>query len=170
MLKKKICMLGAFSVGKTSLVEQYVHSIFSDKYLSTIGVKISKKDLTLNGQDIQLIIWDMEGQDLIWNMEGQDLDKNFGYLRGAMGFFIVADGTHAETVDIALNSRKKALEITGDVPHCILMNKVDLVDLWEIPEERIAALKHEGLKIFRTSAKTREGVEEAFAYLATAIL
>ena len=45
MIQKKICMLGAFAVGKTSLVQRYVHSLYSDKYLTTVGVKIDKKAL-----------------------------------------------------------------------------------------------------------------------------
>ena len=45
MLQKKICMLGGFGVGKTSLVSRFVTSIFSDNYLTTIGVKIDKKSI-----------------------------------------------------------------------------------------------------------------------------
>lgn len=156
-------MLGAFSVGKTSLVEQYVHSLFSDKYLSTVGVKISKKELCVAGQGIQLILWDMEGQDIY-------ADVNLSYLRGAMGFFLVADGTRAETLGIALTTRKKALEVTGQVPYCLLMNKADLVEQWEVSEDMIADLVPKDLKVFRTSARTNQGVEEAFEFLAGAML
>ena len=63
MIKKKICMLGAFSVGKTSLVKQFVDSIFSEKYQTTIGVKIDKKTLVAKGFEVNLILWDLPGED-----------------------------------------------------------------------------------------------------------
>ena len=52
MIQKKVCMLGAAGVGKTSLVSRYVRSIFSDKYLTTLGVKIDKKVITLGDAEI----------------------------------------------------------------------------------------------------------------------
>jgi small GTP-binding protein len=159
MISKKICLLGAFSVGKTSLVEQYVHSIFSDKYLSTVGVKISKKVLKLNEQDVTLVLWDMEGRDAY-------VDINISYLRGAMGFFVVADGTRAETLDAAINIRKLALDKIGaDVPNYLLVNKADLADVWEIAEDSLKHVEEQGIKVLRTSAKTGFAVEEAFTAL-----
>jgi GTPase SAR1 family protein len=59
MIQKKICMLGAFAVGKTSLVARYVKSIYSDKYQTTVGVKIEKKTLQVDGQEWNLIVWDL---------------------------------------------------------------------------------------------------------------
>lgn len=63
MLQKKICMLGAFAVGKTSLVARCVHSTFSEKYHTTVGVKVDTKPLTYNGQDLNLVLWDLAGED-----------------------------------------------------------------------------------------------------------
>lgn len=62
VLQKKICMLGGFSVGKTSLVRRYVHSVFSDAYLTTVGVKIDKKIVTLPDRTVNLILWDLAGR------------------------------------------------------------------------------------------------------------
>jgi GTPase SAR1 family protein len=56
-VQKKICMLGGFSVGKTSLVKRYVASIFSESYLTTVGVKIDKKTVTLGERVVHLILW-----------------------------------------------------------------------------------------------------------------
>ena len=159
MISKKICMLGAFSVGKTSLVEQFVHSIFSDKYLSTVGVKISKKTLFLDGQDVTLLLWDMEGKDVY-------ADVNLSYLRGAMGFFVVADGMRRETLDTALALRSSAKGVVGNVPNYLLLNKADLAAQWEITDSMIASLDEQGVKYIRTSAKTGLGVNEAFTSLA----
>jgi len=158
MISKKVCMLGGFSVGKTSLVERYVYSIFSDKYLSTIGVKISKKAFSLDGTDVTLILWDMEGEDIY-------ADVNLLYLRGAMGFFVVADGMRKETLEIALHLRQAALATAGQIPSYLLINKADMADKWEITEEMLAPLAGQGIPMLRTSARTGTGVEEAFAAL-----
>jgi small GTP-binding protein len=162
MISKKVCMLGAFSVGKTSLVEKYVRSIFSDKYLSTVGLKISKKQLEINETELSLVLWDMEGKD-------DFIDINLSYLRGAMGFFVVADLTRGETVDTALQIRKVALEQLGNVPNILLMNKCDMDD-WEVGDSQIEAISQKGVDVLKTSAKTGEGVEEAFRTLATRML
>lgn len=163
MLKKKICMLGAFSVGKTSLVEQYVHSVFSNKYLSTVGVKISKREVKVDGEDVSLVLWDMEGQDIY-------ADINMAYLRGAMGFFVVGDGTRMETLEIALTIRTLAINMVGQVPSYLILNKADLVEHWEITPEMLAGLEEKGIRIIRTSAKTGMGVAEAFESLARDML
>jgi len=160
---KKICMLGAFSVGKTSLVERYVHSVFSDKYLSTIGVKISKKIITVDGQEVTLVLWDMEGRDIF-------TDVNINYLRGAMGFFVVADGTRSETLDTALELRALVLNKIGTIPNALLVNKDDLADQWEISEDALHQAVAGGIAVFRTSAKTGQSVDEAFRSLAGAML
>ncbi len=56
-------MLGGFGVGKTSLVRRYVQSIFSDTYLTTVGVKIEKKMVNVGAADVALILWDIAGED-----------------------------------------------------------------------------------------------------------
>ncbi|MDR1777327.1 MAG: GTP-binding protein [Desulfovibrio sp.] len=158
MICKKICMLGAFAVGKSALVEQFVHSIFSDKYLSTVGVKISKKNVSVEGKDVSLILWDMEGRDLY-------VDANLSYLRGAMGFFVVADGTRRETLETALDLRKAAHDAVGNIPSCLLINKDDLSGMWEVTESMLENIAGQGIRYIRTSAKTGLAVEEAFSTL-----
>ena len=63
MIQKKICMIGTSGVGKTSLVSRFVQSIFADKYLTTVGVKIDKKIVTVDGTEMTLMIWDLAGDD-----------------------------------------------------------------------------------------------------------
>src|SRR4029453_515125 len=92
MIQKKICMIGAYAVGKTSLVTRFVESIFSTKYLTTVGVKINKKTITLDGKEITLILWDLHGED-----EFQKL--RLSYLRGSSGYILVADGTRRDTLE-----------------------------------------------------------------------
>ena len=158
MISKKICMVGAFAVGKTSLVEQYVRSIFSNRYLSTVGVKVSKKTCSVGEQDVNLVLWDMEGKD-------EYNEINASYLRGAMGFFLVADGTRKDTLNTALLIRLLALDIVGDIPHYMLLNKADLHPHWQVTEDDITHLEQQGLRVLQVSAKTGEGVEEAFLKL-----
>ena len=163
MISKKVCMIGAFAVGKTALVEQYVRSIFSNRYLSTVGVKISKKQCSVGEQDVNLVLWDMEGKD-------EYNEINAFYLRGAMGFFLVADGTRKDTLNTALLIRLLALDVAGNIPHYLLLNKSDLLPDWQVTKEDIIHLEQQGLRVLQTSAKTGEGVEEAFSSLAAAML
>jgi small GTP-binding protein len=156
-------MLGSLSVGKTSLVEQYVNSIFSDKYLSTVGVKISKKGIDIDGTSVSLVLWDMEGKD-------EYTDINMQYLRGAMGFFVVADLTRLDTFDAALKLREIALGMLGqDAPNILLLNKSDLPD-WEVENKHVEKALASGIKILRTSAKMKTAVNEAFETLARDML
>ena len=155
MVSKKVCMLGAFSVGKTSLVERYVHSIFSDTYLSTIGVKISKKTMPLGGRTVTLVLWDMEGKDDFTSV-------NLSYLRGAAGIMLVADGMRAETLDTALSLRSLVFSQFGTVPHRLVVNKADLAHKWEIQQDDLTTLEHQGLCVSVTSARTGQGVESMF--------
>lgn len=159
MIKKKICMLGAFAVGKTSLVRRFVESIFSDEYLTTVGVKIDKKTVTVKDQEVDLILWDIYGED-----EFQKVKTS--YLRGASGYFMVVDGTRADTLNTAFGLRKRAEEAIGKVPFVLVFNKSDLEDDWEIADNAMDDLLKDGLTVVKTSAKTGQGVEEAFLSLA----
>ena len=153
-------MLGIFAVGKTSLVQRFVKSIFSEKYLTTVGVKIDKKTLNVGNQVVDLMLWDLHGED-----EFQKLQ--ISYLRGASGYFLVADGTRASTLDGVLCLKETVDKALGKIPFLLLVNKVDLLDEWEVDEGRLARLLEEDWTILKTSAKSGQGVEEAFLALAT---
>lgn len=157
-MQKKICMLGAFAVGKTSLIAQYVHSMFSEKYQTTVGVKIDKKVVTANGQDVTLILWDIYGED-------DFMQLRTSYVRGASGYFLVADGTRADTLKVAQDLRTRVTEAVGELPFVLLINKSDLQDEWEVDEGLIQELEAQNWTIIHTSAKTGAQVEEAFATL-----
>jgi len=163
MIKKKICMIGAFAVGKTSLVQQYVNSIFSDKYHTTIGVKIDQKMISLEGKDVNMLVWDIHGED-----EYQKIKP--GYLVGASGYFLVIDGTRKNTIDVAKDLSMMVKSTLGDIPFIVLINKSDLRDQWEITENDIKDLKTEGWKIILTSARENDKVDEAFVQLCSHML
>src|SRR6185437_12653667 len=118
--KRKICMLGASGVGKSSLVARFVRSIFSDLYRTTIGVAIDRRRVCWSGRELDLVIWDLSGED-----EFQGVSRS--YLRGAGGILVVVDGTRRVTVETALRLREDAREIAGEVPCIVVVNKADLV-------------------------------------------
>jgi small GTP-binding protein len=163
MVQKKICMVGVFGTGKTCLVQQYVHSIFAAKYLSTVGVKIDRKEVQVREQPVNLMLWDLEGRD-------HDHDVNPSYLRGAHGLIYVVDGTRRETFEQAFEIRDMAVGALGEIPSVIALNKIDLTDEWQLKPADEEAVGARGLHLIRTSAKTGEGVEATFQWLAEAIL
>jgi small GTP-binding protein len=164
MLNKKICMLGSIAVGKTSLIRRFVSSIFSDDYLSTVGVKISKKNLTVNSQEVTLMLWDLEGHDDYG-------DINISYLKGASGLLFVVDGTRGNTLSQVLEIRESALKVAGaNTPHLFLMNKNDLRSEWQVSDAVLGALRDKGYEVLEVSAKTGENVEKAFELIAGLML
>ena len=161
-LQRKICMLGAFSVGKTSLVTRYVKSIFSETYLTTVGVKIDKKTVDVAGRTVNLILWDVAGEDDI-------AAARIAYLRGAAGYILVADGTRPATLDVAKSLRGRVEAEYGPLPCVLLLNKRDLAQQWAIDEADVAGLRSDGWWVRPSSARTGEGVEDAFMTLAVRV-
>jgi small GTP-binding protein len=163
MLQKKICMLGSFSVGKTSLVRRFVESIFSEAYHTSIGVKVDKKVVRVNDEDVTLVLWDIHGEDVYQKIR-------MSYLRGMSGYLLVVDGTRNQTLDDALALNERVIQEAGKVPAILVFNKSDLVDKWEIDSARESELSAAGWNILRASAKTGDSVEQVFSQLVAAIL
>lgn len=160
IIQKKICLLGDFAVGKTSLVRRFVDGRFDDRYLSTIGVKISRKTLTYPEHTLNLLVWDLAGGD-------EHGDSGTGYLRGAMGALIVCDLTRRETIEGLHHYTRQLRKITAEASIVLLANKVDLQAERQISDEDIQLLSQQlACPYYLTSAKTGQGVEEAFAHLA----
>jgi small GTP-binding protein len=162
-MKKKLCMLGASGVGKTSLVARFVRSAFSEKYLTTIGVKVDKKTVAVNGVDCDLMLWDLAGED-------EFVTAQLSYLRNAHGYLLVVDGTRRATLDAAMLLHGRAGEVIGEAPFRLVLNKSDLADGWEISDAQVQSLVDQGWKILRTSAKSGAGVELAFHELAVEMI
>lgn len=159
MIQKKVCMLGATGVGKTSLVSQFVLSVFSDTYLTTIGVKVDKKTVSVDGRDVTLLLWDIYGQDEFQTVRAS-------YLRGASGYLLVADGTRPLTLATARELQTVADGVIGRVPFVLVLNKSDLANEWHVDDRALWRLAEDGWSVIRTSARTGEGVEQAFLTLA----
>ncbi|MEN9444863.1 MAG: hypothetical protein RIS47_1754 [Bacteroidota bacterium] len=156
-------MLGSFAVGKTSLVQRFVKSIFSDKYHTTIGVKIDKKAIELNDAEINLLLWDIHGED-----DHQKVQAS--YLLGAAGYFLVIDGTRRDTIKMAESLHGLASKTLKNKPFILLINKADMADEWEITKADIYDLEQKGWIVMKTSAKTGLNVEEAFIKLTEMML
>jgi small GTP-binding protein len=151
----KVCMVGAYGVGKTSLVKRFVDSIFSEKYLTTVGVQIDKKQLQIGGEDVTLMLWDLAGEDAV-------TEVRLSHLRGASAYVLVADGTRGPTLDTALNLQKRVRDVIGAVPFIFVVNKTDIRDRWEIRQESLDKLSAGGWPVFLSSAKSGQGVEALF--------
>lgn len=163
MIQKKICMVGVFATGKTSLVQRFIYSKFSEKYHSTVGVKIDRKEIEVAGTQVNLLLWDLAGQDKFHNVQGS-------YLRGSSGIFFVVDGTRRETLTELAGLRALVRESVGEVPAVIAINKADLEEQWQLGQGDFDSLFGEGRHVLKTSAKSGVGVEEAFLWLAGRML
>ncbi len=161
-VQKKVCILGGFSVGKTSLIRRYVESIFSETYITTVGVKIDKKTLDLGGKLVSLILWDVAGEDDMASFR-------MTYLRGAAGYLLVADGTRPSTLDVALSLRERVETSYGPLPFALLVNKNDRTEEWALSGADLEGLQQKGWWVRPSSARTGEGVEDAFKDLAVRV-
>ena len=159
-VQRKICLLGDFSVGKTSLVRQFVEGRFDDRYLSTIGVKISRRQIARPDYLLNLLIWDLAG--------GDDYDDvTSGYLRGAAGILMVCDLTRPLTLHTLRKYRKQLDEIKLDPVVVIAANKVDLVAERAVDDSLLEELSQQiNAPYLLSSAKTGEGVAAAFDQIA----
>ncbi len=166
-LKRKIVLLGDLAVGKTSLVRRFVYNQFSDKYIQTIGTKVSKKSVNIEmaeeKHEITLVIWDVLGQ------QGYTQVQSIAF-RGSHGALFVCDLTRKSTLYSILHYWIPKLEEVAGVPGVLLANKKDL-DKWEIRIEDLEEFsKITGLPYLLTSAKTGENVEKAFEMLTKLML
>ncbi len=162
MIQKKICLLGAFAVGKTSLVARFVKSIYSDQYITTVGVKVDKKTVKVADKEINLIVWDLAGEDEFQKVQ-------MSYLSGASGYLLVADGTRRNTLETARLLEQRVRETCGALPFIFIINKADLQAEWELDDQTLAECESQGWTVIQSSAKTGEGVEAAFNQLAEKI-
>jgi small GTP-binding protein len=165
IVQKKVCLLGDFGVGKTSLVRRFVEDRFEDKYLTTIGVKISRKVITRPYGAMSMLVWDLAGS------TGFDSFTNPSYMQGTAGAVIVCDITRRETLTIVAEYARQARIINPRIHLIFVCNKIDLAKGRVISDEEIREVSTtfgDGT-YFLTSAKTGEHVEDVFFSLAEKI-
>lgn len=158
LLRAKVVLLGAPGVGKTSLVQRFVHSIFSERYQSTIGVKVDRKSVELPHATVAMLLWDLHGE-----TEGLDIPAN--YMRGASAGIVMLDSGRSDTAEKAGELGRRFLDLSPDGMVFPVASKSDLdVDWTEVDQ----AADRAGLEdVARLSAKEGHGVEEFFARVAT---
>jgi len=170
-IRLKVCMAGEAAVGKTSLIRRYVLDEYDDRYLATLGTKITKRTLTVQDPrgpgtlTVHAILWDIMGTSTL-----RDLLKE-AYYHGAEGIFTVADKTRRETLGAIDSWVASIRSVAGDIPTVGLVNKQDLEPDPAFASGEIEAFfEKRGWPWMYTSAKTGSGVEEAFQLLVEAIL
>ena len=167
-MQKKICLLGDFAVGKTSLVRRFVYDLFDDQYISTIGVKVSRKTLWIPRADapieLTLMVWDLAGSEEFNTVRAS-------YLRGAAGAVIVCDLTRAETLEGIEAYAADFWSINPRARVLIAANKCDLTDHFEVSTPQIA---HVAARLqtdyYLTSARAGDQVETLFQHLGQALV
>jgi Ras-related protein Rab-8A len=167
----KICFVGDANVGKTSLIGRYVYDVFGDKYLSTLGTKVSRKDIDLQyPKDDTKIKMDA----MIWDIMGQKTFRSLfsdSYFQGANGIIGVCNLTNAESLYSLNEWIHTARTIAGDVPIMVLANKSDLKEDIKLTPKEIQDISADwNAKYVLTSAKTGENVTEGFLTISRDII
>lgn len=167
-ISRKVCLLGDFAVGKTSLVRRFVYDLFDDQYINTIGVKVSRKTVAIPRGDriveITMLLWDVAGSEEFEQVRAS-------YLRGAAGAVLVCDLTRPETLDTLRSYAQTLLNVNPDARLVIAANKRDLVEEQKLSRAQVEALATElNAPYYLTSAKTGEGVDTLFRHLARLLL
>ena len=165
----KICVLGEVSVGKTSLLRRFIDREFSDEYLTTVGVKISRKLLRLRStpggpaSELQFVFWDLEGG-------RNSIDLSPTYLKGARGAIIVGDLSRAATIEELQGHIIRFREVNPEGRVVVALNKADLHH--ETDEATLNLLKSDSTVVatMPTSAKSGVGVDDLFKALGMSIL
>lgn len=169
VINRKICLLGDFSVGKTSLIRRFVEDKFSDDYLSTVGVKVSRKSITLQAQTTE-----QQVNMLIWDLEGHTKFKSItpAYITGASGAIVAADLTRTDTLDNLHQHIDLFLATNPQGFIVVALNKADLIateKLNKLLELYGSNSCDRVLNVYPTSAKTGQYVEQMFNELALKI-
>jgi small GTP-binding protein len=169
-LAKKILLIGDPSVGKTSLVRKFVLDMFDDKYLTTLGTKVTNKTMLFSPEglnkrvELKMLIWDVMGQ------KEYKMIQESAY-QGSSGAIIVGDLSRQETMNNLGSWVSDLFNISSVIPIIFVANKVDLVDSNGINKSELdnLSMSYEAPYFF-TSAKTGENVESAFQALGEVII
>lgn len=159
-INKKIALLGSHGVGKTSLISRFVEGIFPEKYLSTIGLKVDNKEVIVDDTILDLVIWDIAGQDDPTRIPHY-------YLNGCHGYIYVADLSRPTTYEDMPSQLAILKGMLPKATYVLAGNKSDLLTSQEL--ETLKSQLPVELDIY-TSAKTGDHVEELFLKLSNKLL
>ena len=167
-LKIKVTVIGDGGVGKTSLIQKFTQGTFQTDYIKTIGAQLTNYKTEIEGYRIELIFWDIAGQ------------NNFHFLRpsfyraskAAIIVYSLEENNLGErSLDHIASWYKDVKKYCGEIPAVIFANKVDLVNEKSLDKKKIQNLvkKHNFLGYYITSAKTGQGLDDAFNALSKEI-
>ncbi len=167
-ISRKVCLLGDFAVGKTSLVRRFVYELYDDRYINTIGVKVSRRTVAIPHGDriveITMVLWDVAGSEEFEQVR-------VSYLRGAAGAVLVCDLTRPETLESLRSYAEVMLNVNPDARLVLAANKRDLLDQQKLSRAEVEALATElNAPYYLVSAKTGKGVDALFRHLGRLLL
>jgi len=170
-LKMKVCLIGDRAVGKTSLIRRFVYDEFDDRYITTLGTKVTKKklDLVIPEQDLRLDI-DIQIWDIMGQIGFRQLLKD-AYFYNASGALATADCTAKGSLQGLEEWLEGLYSVTSRIPVVIMANKIDLEDSIEVEESEVKELaRAHNSPYYYTSAKTGKNVEECFKEIARTVI
>ncbi len=162
-LRRKVCLLGAPGVGKSSLVRRFVEQRFDASDESTIAMQISKGAVAIGEVSLEMMLWDPEGSEA-W---GQ---YNRSFISGASGLMFVVDATKAGTLDHLLEAQTKGRGFIGSRPAVLVINKIDLTGKFDLTKSQVDAANKLAWHPIRASAKSGDSVDAAFLKLGEMML
>eukprot|EP00762_Andalucia_godoyi_P003861 ANDGO_08560.mRNA.1 Ras-related protein Rab-14 len=153
----KYIIIGDLGTGKSCLLHQFTDKKFLADSPHTIGVEFGTRIVDVNAKRVKLQIWDTAGQERFRAVTRS-------YYRGAAGALLVFDLTRRSTFQHVASWLADCKNLTG--PHTVIMligSKLDLSTQREVTFAEAKKFADEnGLIYVETSAKTGEGVEDAF--------
>ena len=164
MSSKKICLVGAAGVGKTSLAQRFANGTFSYRFRPQPGINIERREVEVDGERVQLMLWDFQAREALSPMPTSFVDE-------AAAVVYVVDGTRLETLERARKLKRDTEKVVGKaLPSLVLFNKSDLADRWQVTGEMIARVESGGTLSLLTSCKEGNGVDTAFNLIAHVVM
>ena len=171
-IKTKVCLVGEAAVGKTSLIRRFVQDDFDDRYITTLGAKVSKREIVFDMPGRKQLQMDITVWDIMGEKGFRDLLKE-AFFHGAKGVVAVCDLTRYSTLKELDDWVQSVFNVVGEIPVVYAVNKIDLKDEVMIlygDKEIQQAVRAFEAPYFYASAKTGENVEILFRRLGTMVL